>query len=125
MQTPQLWYVNVFVSDLQRAVGFFRDTLGFPLQFADEKFGYASFAPEGVRFGVARVEESAPEAQLLVGRHTGIGFAVSDLDAAHRELAARRVRFTMAPTRQPWGGYMATFSDPDGNIFYLDQLRSP
>ena len=31
---PQLWYVNIFVSDLERAVGFFRVTLGLPLQFA-------------------------------------------------------------------------------------------
>lgn len=124
MQTPRLWYVNVFVSDLQRAVGFYRDMLGLPLQFADEKFGYASFASEGVRMGVARVEAGAPEAQLLVGRHTGIGFGVPDLDAAYRELVAKRVRFTMAPSKQPWGGYMATFADPDGNIFYLDQLRT-
>ncbi len=55
-------------------------------------------------------------------RHTGIGFVVGDLDAAHAELAARGVRFTQAPTRQPWGGYMALFTDPDGNVFYLDQV---
>jgi predicted enzyme related to lactoylglutathione lyase len=29
----------------------------------------------------------------------------------------------MPPTDQPWGGFMATFADPDGNVFYLDQLR--
>ena len=124
MQSPQLWYVNVFVSDLQRAVGFFRDTLALPLQFEDEKSGYASFAPKGVRMGVARVEAGALESQLLIGRHTGIGFGVPDLDAAYRELEAKRVRFTMRPTKQPWGGYMATFADPDGNLFYLDQLRT-
>jgi predicted enzyme related to lactoylglutathione lyase len=124
VQSPQLWYVNVFVSDLQRAVGFFRDTLGLPLEFTDEKFGYASFSPKGVRMGVARVEAGAPESQRMIGRHTGIGFGVPDLDAAHRELAGKRVRFTMPPTKQPWGGYMATFADPDGNVFYLDQLRS-
>jgi predicted enzyme related to lactoylglutathione lyase len=124
VQSPQLWYVNVFVSDLQRAVGFFRDTLGLPLEFADEKFGYASFSPKGVRMGVARIEPGTPESQRMIGRHTGIGFGVPDLDAAHRELSGKRVRFTMPPTKQPWGGYMATFADPDGNIFYLDQLRS-
>lgn len=124
MQTPRLWYVNVFVSDIQRAVGFYRDLLGLPLQFADEKFGYASFETGTIRIGVARVEPDAPEAQLLVGRHTGVGFGVPDLDAAHRELEAKRVHFTMPPSRQPWGGYMATFADPDGNIFYLDQMRS-
>ena len=29
----------------------------------------------------------------------------------------------MPPTQQPWGGFMAMFTDPDGNVFYLDQLR--
>ena len=28
----------------------------------------------------------------------------------------------MPPERQPWGGFMAMFRDPDGNTFYLDQL---
>ena len=26
----------------------------------------------------------------------------------------------MAPQKQPWGGYMGMFADPDGNVFYLD-----
>src|SRR5579864_8718231 len=124
MATPRLWYVNVFVTDLKRAVDFYQHTLGLPLEFQEEQFGYASFAPEGIRFGIARVDPKAPESSGMVGRHTGIGFGVPDLDAAHRELAAKGVRFTMAPTKQPWGGYMAMFADPDGNIFYLDQLRA-
>lgn len=123
MLNPRLWYVNVFVTDLERAVAFYRDTLGLPLQFQEQQFGYASFAPEGIRLGLARVDPNAPESTSLVGRHTGVAFGVPDLDAAHAQLAAKGVRFTMPPSRQPWGGYMATFADPDDNIFYLDQLR--
>lgn len=123
MLEPQLWYVNVFVTDLARAVAFFRDTLGLPLQFEEQQFGYASFAPKGVRLGVARVDASAPESRALVGRLTGIGFGVPDLRAAHEQLVAKGVRFPMAPAKQPWGGFMATFADPDGNVFYLDELR--
>lgn len=119
----RIWYVNVFTTDLQRAVGFYRDTLGLPLRFQDESFGYASFATAGVGLGVAQVDPDAPEMRGMTGRHTGIGFGVPDLEAAHRELAAKGVRFTMPPTKQPWGGTMATFADPDGNVFYLDQLR--
>jgi predicted enzyme related to lactoylglutathione lyase len=44
-----------------------------------------------------------------------------DVDAAHAELAAKGVKFTMGPGKMPWGGYMAMFVDPDGNEFYLDQ----
>ena len=48
---------------------------------------------------------------------------VPDVDAAHAELAAKGVKFTMGPGKMPWGGYMAMFVDPDGNEFYLDQTR--
>jgi catechol 2,3-dioxygenase-like lactoylglutathione lyase family enzyme len=122
-KSPQLWYVNIFVSDLKRAVDFYRDTLGLSLQFQEEQFGYASFAPEGVRFRVARVDANASESQALLARHTGIGWGVPDLRAAYEDLKAKGVRFTTVPTKQPWGGFMATFADPDGNLFYLDQLR--
>ena len=55
-------------------------------------------------------------------KNTGIGFTVADLDAAHADLAARGVTFTRPPTREPWGGYMAIFADPDGHTYYLDQV---
>jgi catechol 2,3-dioxygenase-like lactoylglutathione lyase family enzyme len=123
MSTLQLWYANIFVTDLERAVRFYQGTLGLPLQFQEEQFGYASFAPAGIRFGVARVDPNAPESQALVGRHTGIGWGVADLNAAYAHLKAKGVQFTIVPTKQPWGGFMAMFADPDGNLFYLDQLR--
>jgi len=123
MSELRLWYVNVFVTDLQRAVEFYQHTLGLELRFQDEKFGYASFAPAGLRFGIARIDPAAKETQGLIGRHTGIGWGVPDLTATYERLMAKGVRFTMVPTKQPWGGFMATFTDPDGNGFYLDQLR--
>lgn len=115
----RLWYVNVFVSDLARAVAFYQQTLGLELKFTADEHGYASFTSAGLGFGLARVEVGSP----LLGQHTGVGWGVPDLDAAHKELQGKGVRFTMPPTKQPWGGYMAMFADPDGNIYYLDQLR--
>ncbi len=54
---------------------------------------------------------------------SGIGFVVEDVDAACAEMKAKGARFTMEPSRQPWGGYMAMFADPEGNLFYLDGPR--
>lgn len=113
-----LAYVNVFVRDLDRAAAFYRDVLGLPLQFASPEHGYASFAAGGVRLGISL---PGPDGDDLVGRHTGIGFAVADLDAEHARLTALGVRFTMPPTRQPSGASMSMFADADGNVFYLDQ----
>jgi predicted enzyme related to lactoylglutathione lyase len=119
----RVWYVNVFVSDLERAVAFYRDRVGLPLRFQDEEFGYASFATAGAGFSLARVEPDAPNVAELVGRFTGVGIGVADLDASYQKLAAAGVEFSMPPTKQPWGGVLATFRDPDGNELYLDQLR--
>ncbi len=117
-------YINLGVLDYPRAVAFYRDIIGLELMFADEGFQFARFKAGGVEFAVVggpevkKVREGKPE------NHTGIGFRVPDVDAKHRELAAKGVRFTMTPSKQPWGGYMAMFADPDGNVFYLDGKES-
>jgi predicted enzyme related to lactoylglutathione lyase len=116
MDNPRIGYVNVFVSDFDRALAFYQDRLGLEPNVQDAQFGYASFQTDGAGFAFARTDEPA-----LVGRHTGIGWVVPDLDQAHTDLLAAGVEFESPPARQPWGGYMAIFQDPDGNLFYLDQ----
>lgn len=117
----RLWYATVFVTDFPRALAFYRDTLGLPLRFADEEYGHASFATEGALFSLQKIE--AGEAPRFSGRHTGIGFGTRDLDEEYEKLKSRGVRFTQAPTKMAWGGYLSLFADPDGNVMYLDQLR--
>jgi predicted enzyme related to lactoylglutathione lyase len=113
--------VNIFVTDLERATAFYRDKLGLALQFSSQEHGYASFAAGAVRLGVAL--PGADHANL-VGRHTGVGLEVADLEAEHVRLTGLGVQFTMPPARQPWGGFMAMIADADGNIFYLDQVSA-
>ena len=119
----QLGYVNVYVSDLARSMKFFEEELNLTLQFGDAKFGYASFDAGPIRIGLAQVDTSDETQRALVGRQTGVGFAVANLRAAHAELVERGVSFPMAPAKQPWGGFMAMFEDPDANTYYLDELQ--
>ena len=118
----QLWYVNVYVTDLERSVEFFHKTLGLEIQFSDTNFGYASVDAGPIRVGLARIDPKDEASRALVGRHTGVGFGVPDLTAAHAALVAEGVSFPMQPSKQPWGGFMALFADPDGNVFYLDEM---
>lgn len=115
----QISYVNVFVADLEKATEFYRDRLGLQLQYSSPEHGYAAFAAGSVRLGVALPGDDHAG---LVGRHTGVGFEVADLEAEHTRLSCLGVHFTMLPTRQTWGGFMALISDADGNVFYLDQM---
>ncbi len=119
----RVWYTIVHVRDFEHELDFFANRLQLPVRFSDEKFGHASFATEGALFSIQKIDASRPEQAALTGRHTGIGFGVPDLDKTYAELSARGVKFTMPPTKQPWGGYMSLMSDPEGNVFYLDQLR--
>lgn len=116
----RIGYVIVGVKSFDTAIPFYRDTLGFELQFCEPEFHFASFKVDDLMFSLA---EGAEDTHGTGNRNTGIGFMVADVDAAHAELAARGVKFTMGPGKMPWGGYMAMFVDPDGNEFYLDQAR--
>ena len=115
MDNLSVGYVNVFVSDFQRAVAFYKDILGLSLNQSDEDFGYASFNTGSISFAIAKTDDPA-----LLGRHTGVGFIVNDIDSTYATLLERGVDFEMPPTKQPWGGVLALFKDPDGNIYYLD-----
>ncbi|MEM7216738.1 MAG: VOC family protein [Pseudomonadota bacterium] len=112
-------YVNIFVSDFQAALDFYQHTLRLPLIFADDEFRYAAFATPGAQLAIVETNE-----EELVGRHTGVGLTVEDLDEAHRSLK-ETVKFVTKPEKQPWGGYMAMIADPDENLFYLDQFTAP
>ena len=118
MTDLKLGYVNFFVSDFERSLEFFRDRLGLKVATEDGDFGYASFETGRVRMAFA-VAKDQPE---LVGRHTGIGLMAADIQAAYREMTAAGVEFATPPEQQPWGGVLALFKDPDGNVFYLDEL---
>jgi predicted enzyme related to lactoylglutathione lyase len=111
-------YINLHVKDFETCVAFYRDVVGLPMTFADASFNYASFDGGGVAFAVAGDPNAVRNGE---DRPSGIGICVPDVDAAYEDLKAKGVRFTMTPSKQPWGGYMAMFADPDGNVHYLDK----
>lgn len=108
-------YVNVFVSNFSQCVEFFTNTIGLESVSNEPQFGYASFAAGPISFALAATDDTS-----LVGRHTGVGFMTADIDAEYQRLLAAGIEFDMPPTKQPWGGTLALFKDPDGNIYYLD-----
>ena len=105
--------VLIPVRDLDRAIDFYRDTLGLRFLFR---------APPKMSFfqaGSVRLLVGVPEPGQLDGRVSMIYFKVGDIHAVHRTLAARGVPFAAAPhlvhraeTHELW---LAELSDPDGN----------
>ena len=114
--------IAVPVVDLDRAVTFYRDTLGMRFLFQ---------APPGLAFfdvGGVRLMLDGPAA-AEAGHGAIIYYRVADLHGTHEALTARGVRFESAPhliARMPdhelW---MAFFRDPDHNVLALmSELRS-
>lgn len=115
-----LYSIAVFVSDIERAVTFYRDTLGLAMTKRGS-FG-AEFLDQEPHLGVHPAMH--PNAQKLVGRETGLTFHVPDLLHFCGILHDRGVRFVTEPTRQPWG-VMAMIADPDGNVMALWDDKVP
>ncbi|MGE0356200.1 MAG: VOC family protein [Burkholderiales bacterium] len=115
--------VRVFVRDLGAAQPFYSNGLGLRLRGGRADLGYCVFDAGNTQLVVESVPPDAPEEdQVLVGRFTGLSFAVADVEAKHKELLALGVRFTGAPERQAWGGVLATFQDPEGNEMQIAQV---
>ncbi len=114
-------YVNVFVSDLEKSVAFYQQKLGLELEMSEPNFGYAAFHAGTIRLGLA---VAGSDQKSLIGRHTGIGLSVTDLNQEYATLLEKGVIFSEPPTKQPWGGFMAIVEDPDGNRYYLDQYET-
>ena len=54
-----------------------------------------------------------------------VNLETDDIVTEHARLLTAGVRFTRPPEREPWGGLVATFADPDGNTLQLLQLPAP
>lgn len=113
----RLSYVRVFVRDWPRALAFYGETLGIPFSFKSDEMGWAQLATGDAQLAL---ERSTPgEEEELVGRFLGVSLSVADVDAAYQDLRGRGVEFLAPPERMPWGGVLAHFRDPDGNVLTL------
>ena len=121
-----LHYVVLFVEDLERSLGFYRNTLGLEVRHRAE--GYAELAVNGPKFALLerwRVPALVGNAEALrppSGAHEGeVAFLVDDVDAVYSQLRARDVVFVSAPTDRPWSQRTAYFKDPDGHLIEIAQ----
>jgi catechol 2,3-dioxygenase-like lactoylglutathione lyase family enzyme len=112
--------VTVVVKDLSRSLRFFRDRIGLRLAFYDKQNKWVCFDAGRATFSLTTPWNRA--AKKLVGVRTGVSFYVVDLDKTYKRLKKKKVKFTIVPRREPWGGLIANFQDPDGNAYFLLQM---
>lgn len=117
---PELHSIAIFVTNIDRAISFYRDDLELPL-IREGTFG-AEFLEGPTHIGVHPAVH--PDARELVGRHTGITLHVSGILDYCERLHQRGVRFLAEPTRQAFG-VMAMVADPDNNVLALWDEQVP
>ncbi len=116
----KLEVVTVPVSDVDRAIKFYVDVLGFHLD-GDWQM------PGGVRYVQLTPVTSACSivigknfSQAPVGSIDALLFVVENIKEAHAELVKKGIKVTDVE-KMPWGAWHIYLSDPDGNKITLQE----
>ena len=117
--------VIVPVSDIGRAVEFYRDRVGFELdhdtELGDQRF--VQLTPRGS--GCSIVVGGLPaQREMAPGSIRGLQLVVADAEAGRAELMGRGVECSeIIVFDERDGGTFFGFSDPDGNTWGVQQLK--
>jgi catechol 2,3-dioxygenase-like lactoylglutathione lyase family enzyme len=108
------------VKDLNKAIAWYKDTLGFELIYKLDEMGWCELKSpvKDVSVGLGQVEK------LDVKGGATLVFGVVDIDKARDELEKKDVRFDGATQTIEGLVKLATFFDLDGNKFMLSQNLS-
>ena len=113
-------HAMAYVKDVQRALGFYRDLLGFEMvdEFRHEgKPVYARLrAPGGD--GTIALHMAGPETSLA-SDGVRLYFEIRELDDFCHKLQAKHFYITQMPRMMPWGWRHAYLNDPDGHEISL------
>ena len=116
----KLELVAVPVSDVDRAKAFYTEKVGFNADHdhrVSEGLRFVQLTPPGSACSIA-LGEGLVEGEP--GSLKGLQLVVSDINAAHAQLAERGV--TVSEVQEfAWGSFVF-FSDPDGNRWSVQQL---
>lgn len=120
-----LEWVILITSNYQGMKNFYKTTLDFPVahdvpeeEFTQFQMKNCYLAVYGKSFVAKLVEEK------YLGKSGGAIYSFGeseDVDRDYQQLLAKGVQFTSPPQTRPWGQRTAYFTDPDGNIWEIQQ----
>jgi catechol 2,3-dioxygenase-like lactoylglutathione lyase family enzyme len=132
--------INIPVSDIDRAKEFYADRCKFAVDLDTEVapgIRVVQITPPGSRCSIALTQGMPPaplQSTMAPGSLSGVQICVTDIVAAHSELAGRGVDISPVQHVGPsgweegkgetWNSF-AFFTDPDGNGWVLQEAPSP
>jgi catechol 2,3-dioxygenase-like lactoylglutathione lyase family enzyme len=114
------------VKDLDRAIAFYRDRVGFKLRRLAP--GFADFFTTGVTVALWQVDHMQTHLKLPPGIASRGGWrsmAAIEVESSERvqslyqELGARGVPFVAGPQAYPWNAFACYFTDPEENLWEI------
>ena len=119
--------IGIFVNDLQKMVDFYRDVLGFEIDW-NGKGPYAEFKHEGIRFSMYERAElpgllgqtpTYPSGlngtfELAIDLPTSV-----DVDMEFIRVVKAGGRPVYPPRDEPWGMHSSMIADPEGNLIEI------
>lgn len=112
----------IVVNDIQQAIKFYTETVGFKLMEFHEDFGWAELqGPNGgAKLGIAQLRPESNDG-VLPGQNAVLTFTVKNLDTAIADMLKKGA--TLIGTVQEIPGHvkLQMASDQDGNRFQLVQ----
>jgi len=116
----RLWLTMIRVSDMDRALHFYNRILGLPTKLDARTFNHAEVGPDEP---LAKIGMHATGKKSKRKKRTGIVFETDNIHGLYERLRKQGVKFTLKPTKMPWGGTVADFLDPDNNE--LEVVQDP
>jgi len=109
--------ISLTAKDLRTSIAWYRDVLGFTVEYEMESDGKPSAA--AIRSGCAKIFLNQDDGGRGWDRVKGEGFAITfdtaqDVDAIAARIKARGGAIIMEPTDMPWGVRMLRVMDADG-----------
>jgi predicted enzyme related to lactoylglutathione lyase len=106
-------FVVYQVSDMERSIAFYRDTLGLELETHAEEYGWAEFKAPPTTLSLYAPGITQPGATPQTGGGS-LALSVNNVEAALEELRGKGVTVVMDAFESPVCHY-ALVADPDGN----------
>jgi predicted enzyme related to lactoylglutathione lyase len=122
------WTLEVVVlpvSDIDAAIRFYRDKVGFDLDHdtTNEHMHVAQLTPRGSGCSIV-VGDLPAQREMAPGSIRGLQLVVADAEAARTVLQDRGVECSeIMVFDERDGGTLFGFSDPDGNTWSVQQLK--
>ena len=118
MSFSKVGAVILLVSNMDKSVKFYKDTIGLPIKTKSKD--WTEFFTSGTVLALHPARKKSaikPAAGVLVG------FEVSDLDSSVKRLKEMNVKFYKKPKQEPFGKH-AIIKDPDGHLISIAEIKA-